>query len=166
MIIQPHFHIGLAVPQIDRAMAELTAVGVRWRRVLDYPLCVFHDGATSAVRIRSVYSAGPAAAVELFEAEAGTPLDPPLPGSQFHHIGAWSDAFSADVAELDARGWQLAATVADKNGDPSRFALHRTPFGFYIELVDPQWAGQLLQDLLPAELRRFARTGRAATDEQ
>jgi hypothetical protein len=156
MIIQPYFHLALSVASLDEAMADLASTGVQWRDVLDYPLCVFHGGRTTDVRIRSVYSSGPAPAIELFTAEQGTPLDPLVEGSQFHHIGVWTDAFSADVADLQARGWELVATVADDRGRPSRFALHRTPFGFYLEVVDPRWAGRLLGDLLPEGLRKHA----------
>jgi len=152
-MFHPHFHIALAVPHIETAMADLAATGVQWRDVLSYPLCVFHDAMESLVQIRSVYSSGDTPAIELFEGGAGTPMEAPIPGSHFHHIGVWTDDFSADVAKLQTQGWELAATVADEHGDPSTFALHRTPFGFYLELVDPRWAGRLLGDLLPPQLK-------------
>jgi hypothetical protein len=151
VIHQPPFHIALSVGDLDAAAAQLGPLGLDWRPTLEYPLCLLHHDVEATVELRSVYSAGSAPAVELFEivSGAGTPLDPPVPGSLFHHVGLWADDFSADVDRLRAIGWDLAATVPDDRGRPSRFALHRTPFGFYVELVDPKWAGRLLSDLLP-----------------
>ncbi|MBN9112183.1 MAG: VOC family protein [Pseudonocardia sp.] len=151
MISQPFFHVGLAVPDLEAAMAALGATGVRWRGVMEYPLCVLHGGASSTVDLRSVYSSGPGPAIELYSGGAETPLAAPVAGSWFHHVGMWADDLAADVAGLQAEGFELAATVADADGRPSRFALHRTPFGFYLELVDPRWAGRVLADLLPGE---------------
>lgn len=149
---QPPFHIALSVDDLDLAAAQMGAAGLTWRKTLEYPLCVLHEGLQTEIALRSVYSEGPAPAVELFEIKsgAGTPLDPPTPGSQFHHIGLWADDFVNDLAALEALGWELTATVPDPSGAPSRFSLHSTPFGFYVELVDTQWAGRLLADLLPA----------------
>jgi hypothetical protein len=153
VIVQPYFHVGLVVPDLEAAMTAFGETGVRWRKVMTYPLCVLHAGKRSTVDLRSVYSAGDGPAIELYSGGSATPLAAPVAGSRFHHVGLWADDFPSDVAALRDKGFELAATVEDEHGDPSRFSLHRTPFGFYLELVDPHWAGRLLSDLLPPRLQ-------------
>ncbi|WP_338183523.1 VOC family protein [Jatrophihabitans sp.] len=150
-----YFHIGLLVDELEPAMESLgAALGVTWRPIYDVPLTLTSaDRAVAKIRLRLVYSAGPTPAIELIERAPGTPFADAPGGGRLHHLGKWSTDLPADVAE--ARGWSaggggaLAGTVADHNGAPSCLALLSTPLGFYLELVDPQFARPGLADLIP-----------------
>ena len=65
----------------------------------------------------------------------------------FHHLGFWTDRLGGSSHDLDAHGWPCAATVASPENNPSRFTLHRSPHGFYVELFDT--ATPRHADLLP-----------------
>lgn len=145
-----YFHVGLVVDNLDTAMKELSAAGrLEWRKVMEFPIR-FRDGdVVVKARSRAVYSAGPAPAIELFESIPGTALS--AGSTSFHHMGHWSDDLPADVAHLESVGWDLIATVPGADDKPSQFALHKSPFGFYLELCEVSVLRPILGDLLPPE---------------
>jgi hypothetical protein len=65
----------------------------------------------------------------------------------FHHLSFWTDRLASSSRDLDAHGWPSAATVAGFDKDPSRFTLHQSPLGFYVEIFDA--ATPRHADLLP-----------------
>jgi hypothetical protein len=62
-------------------------------------------------------------------------------------LGFWTDQQANSSRDLDANGWRCAATVASSKKDPTRFTLHNSPHGFYVELFDT--ASPRHDDLLP-----------------
>jgi Glyoxalase/Bleomycin resistance protein/Dioxygenase superfamily len=146
-IHNPFFHVGFIVPDLDLAMEEFHAVlGVDWRSPIDATVPLRGPDAVIESKVYSVYSEGGPPAIELIQSVQGTPLA----GNghvSFHHLGFWSDRLASSSRDLDAHGWPCAATVATIDTDPSRFTLHRSPHGFYVEIFDT--ATPRHADLLP-----------------
>jgi hypothetical protein len=120
-----------------------------WRDVQQGTIALLDDtGHTVEVVLRAVYSAGAGPAIELIEAIPGTTF---AGGGalEFHHLGYWSDDLPRDVGALSDSGWDLGCTVLGPNGEPGRFATHRTPSGLGIELLDTAFDRPWLRDLYP-----------------
>jgi hypothetical protein len=149
MTAMDYFHIGFVVADLDQAMDEFGAcLGLTWRPVMSASLeLVDGDGKTESVTSRFAYSAGGPPAIELIQAVPGTIFE--SSGSPFHHIGYWADDLVTQSAQLVERGCPLGGTLAGQDGRPSRFALHRAPWGFNVELVDRWFDRPWLRDLLP-----------------
>jgi hypothetical protein len=143
-----YFHVAFAVLDLEEAMGELSArLGVAWRSVTDgsFPM----RGASGAVRelpMRFVYSAGGPPAIELFEAVPDSPFAATPSG--FHHLGYWVEDLPAASGDLERGGWPCLATLAE-GPDPSRFAVHRSPLGFCVELLDQGFDRPWMRDLFP-----------------
>ena len=143
----PFFHIGFIVPDLEAGMDEFqTALGIEWRAPIDATVPLRGPDGVIESNVYSVYSAGGPPALELIQSVPGTPLAG-NGGVSFHHLGFWTDQLASSSRDLDAQGWPCAATVASFDEDPSRFTLHRSPHGFYVELFDT--AIPRHDDLLP-----------------
>src|SRR4051812_33874359 len=129
------FHVGLAVPQLESAVASFTDVlGVAFTPPGEVSLDVQTPDGSSSVDLRFVYSTR-GAHVELTESVAGTVWDADS-ASRGHHIGVWSDDPAAEAARLEALGLPAVAWSDDAATGARRFSYHATPFGIYVELVD------------------------------
>ena len=143
----PFFHVGFIVPDLDAAMEEFqVALGIDWRAPMDALVPLLGPDGVVEADVYSVYSAGGPPAIELVQSVPGTPLAG-NGGVSFHHLGFWTDRLGDSSHDLDAHGWPCAATVASPENNPSRFTLHRSPDGFYVELFDT--ATPRHADLLP-----------------
>jgi hypothetical protein len=100
------WHIGLAVPDLERGMAEFgTLFGLTWRPVVVRSMTMTDEhGAAHDVDCHVTFSLGGPFAVELWQALPGTPLATP-PGGSFHHVGYWTDDHAAEKQRLADLGY-------------------------------------------------------------
>jgi catechol 2,3-dioxygenase-like lactoylglutathione lyase family enzyme len=104
------WHIGIAVPDLDKGQKELGEVfGLRWRPARVRKLTLTNAvGRPYAVECHVAFSLGGPFAVEVWQAIPGTPLDLPEAGG-VHHIGYWVDDPAAEAERLDALGYPGSA---------------------------------------------------------
>lgn len=140
------WHIGIAVPDLEKGMSELGEVfGIRWRpaRVrrltLDDPAGRPHE-----VECHVAFSLGGPFAVEVWQAIPGTPLDL-REGGGVHHIGYWVDDLAAEAKRLAALGYASYASVG------AAPLLNWGPAGTLVELCDLHSDRPSLRDLFPPE---------------
>jgi hypothetical protein len=135
--LPPHYHVGIVVPDIAAAQAELTeSIGVLWGPVLRLEATDYRDGSGRDLVLPTAmcYSVQQPC-LELIEE---------LPGSvwvrnehsNLHHIGFWSDDLTGDSTALTGAGCPLQ--LCGRSGDhaPVSFAYHRNDLGVRIEIVD------------------------------
>lgn len=127
MRAEDQYHVGIVVPDLDRAKAEFAELfGYEWASELAFPTPVtFADGAEETLDLRLVYSRNQPR-VELVQSIGRAPWVPSDSG--VHHVGYWSDDVDADSAALAALGYEREVSGGV-------FAYHRSPAGARIELV-------------------------------
>ncbi|WP_197376996.1 VOC family protein [Mycolicibacterium baixiangningiae] len=147
------FHVGFVVADLGAAVDQLgDLLKVTFTDPMDLPLSSIHtpDGDLD-MTLRYVYSTRPVN-VELIEARPGTlwDLDHPLQG---RHLGVWADDVAAESARYVTAGMPKVAWGASDDGR-EMFSYHRTPWGFYVELIDavakdfyPAWFAATDSDL-------------------
>jgi hypothetical protein len=140
------FHIGLAVPDLQKGMAEIGQLfDLTWRPVRIAKMTfVDSSGRSSDVEIRVTFSLGAPFAVELWEAIPGTPLAMPDSG-YFHHIGYWVDDLADEGTRLDKLGYPTAATAG------TTVLLKHGPGGLLLEPESVHVDRPSLRDLYPPE---------------
>jgi catechol 2,3-dioxygenase-like lactoylglutathione lyase family enzyme len=139
--VEDVYHTGFVVPDIEKAMAEFSAVfGLAWTPVEEVATPVRTPQGSLTAPLRFTYSRGPAPRIELLEPVPGTvweqPVQPVAGPSSAHHVGVWCDDFRATSAALDAAGSPCVLTFDDGSGLATRFAYHRLPNGALVELID------------------------------
>lgn len=129
------FHAGFVVDDIAAAMAAYTqAFGLRWASVATRVVDVIVACERRTAELLAVYSVDGPPHVELIEEVSGD-----IWGTRFlamNHVGYWSSAFATDVDRLQASGFAAEVRNLGPDGEPGRFAYHRTPSGLWIEVVD------------------------------
>jgi len=138
------WHIGIAVPDLDKGKKELGEVfGLDWRPARVRKLTLADAvGQRHEVECHVVFSLGGPFAVEVWQAIPGTPLDVPE-GGGVHHIGYWVDDLAAEAKRLDALGYPRYAAVGTTP------LLNRGPAGTIVELCDLHSDRPSLRDLFP-----------------
>lgn len=131
------YHIGVRVPDLDVAMAEMGAdLGLTWCSVQerDQPVWTPQSGAVS-VPLRFTYSAEGPMHIELLQGAPGTIWDGrQQPG--IHHTGVWVDDVAAETSALLAKGWTLAAAGRAPEDGYGAFTYVVPPHsGLIVELV-------------------------------
>lgn len=131
------FHTGFVVPDIEAAMAELTAtLGCAWAPLQDQRLPLRFPDGDADVRLRFTYSTV-AHHLELIEAVPGTVWAlQPEGAAATHHVGVWSADVAGDSERLSRAGSPCLATYRTRSGRPAGFAYHRLAAGGLIEFVD------------------------------
>jgi catechol 2,3-dioxygenase-like lactoylglutathione lyase family enzyme len=130
------FHVGIRVPDIDKAMAEVGAVmGVTWASVQDRQMSVWlPDEGQVTKHVLLTYSVEGPVHLELLQGEPGSIWDgDDSPGA--HHFGVWSDDPGGDVQRLLDAGWMLEMAANSPDEGYGRFAYVRSPTGFLVEPV-------------------------------
>jgi hypothetical protein len=135
--LPPHYHVGIVVPDIAAAQAQLTEfIGVTWGPVLRLDATDYRDGSGRDLVLPTAmcYSVEQPC-LELIEE---------LPGSvwvrnehsNLHHIGFWSQNLIGDSTALAGSGcpMQLCGRAGDQA--PVSFAYHHNELGVRIEIVD------------------------------
>src|SRR3954466_12435259 len=104
------FHIGVRVPDLDKAMTELGgSLAVRWATIRDgeQPVWTPERGERSEP-LRFTYSVDGPQHLELLEGGPGSPWDAAgAPGA--HHLGVWVDDVATETGRLVDAGWRLVA---------------------------------------------------------
>lgn len=138
------WHIGMAVPELERGMHELGEVfGLAWRPVRVRKMTLKDvSGRSFDVECHVTFSIGGPFAIELWQAIPGTPLAVPPSGS-IHHIGYWVDNLAAEENRLTGLGYPTVASSG------ASLRLSRGPCGLLLEPCDLGIDRPSLRDLFP-----------------
>jgi catechol 2,3-dioxygenase-like lactoylglutathione lyase family enzyme len=134
---QEIFHIGMLVPDIDRAMAEVgDPIGLQWARVQHAPKRTVWTPARGAeeVALTFVYTRQGPQHIELLCGDPGSIWDPATCAGT-HHVGVWSDDVTADVERFLSAGWAVTAAATAPEDGFGAFAYVSPPSGLIVELV-------------------------------
>ena len=144
------YHTGIVVPDLDAAMACLTALtGYRWITPLSYTLPFRTAAGSRELTSTIVYSVqGPH--LELVQEVPGSPWTA-APGNSVHHLSYFTDNLAETGRMLERNGFtfEMTADVAQPSAesDLALFAYYVDAFGTRIEIVDralfPDWPGFL-----------------------
>ncbi len=105
------FHTGVVVDDLERALAELTALfGYEWCDEVHVEQPVHLPSGDTTVEFRFHYSRN-APRLEVIGHQPGT-LWVPAAGSGIHHLGYWSDDVATDGASLERAGYAFEAAGA------------------------------------------------------
>jgi len=146
MDLADFFHIGLIVPDLDKAVARLgREFQLEWSTRIDVNVRMWtRDHGVRAIRARAIFSRQ-YPHLELVQAVAHTPLAVTA-GRPVHHLGYWTDHLERDSQALAASGCPKIM-CADDNGKMFGIAYHLRPDGLIVELVDrasyADWEGFL-----------------------
>lgn len=144
------FHVGIRVPDIDRAMDDLAghaAGGWAKPQHRQQPVWLPGTGSTE-LNLRFTYSSAGPVRLELLQGPAGSVwAGDDVPGP--HHLGYWVDDVAGATERLLARGWSLEAASQAPEDGYGAFTYVRSPSGVLVEpvssLVRPAfeqwWAG-------------------------
>jgi hypothetical protein len=144
------YHTGIVVPDLDAAMARLSALaGYRWITPLSYTLPFRTATGTRELTSTIVYSVQ-SPHVELLQEVPGSPWTA-APGNSVHHLGYFTDNLAETGQMLERNGFtfEMTAVVAQPSSesDLALFAYYIDAFGTRIEIVDralfPDWPGFL-----------------------
>lgn len=127
------FHVGYAVPDLEAAMAELTAtLGLRWQ----VPL----SRAVGGLRWRVTFSLEGPTYVEMIEGGPGTPWEvgsAPL----LHHVGRFTTDLGAELAKVVAAGGEVETDGRRFSGQWAYVRMPRS--GARLELIEAADGGRL-----------------------
>ncbi|MEU7145305.1 VOC family protein [Nocardia sp. NPDC046473] len=129
--MQPAYHIGIVVADLDKAMAELGKIGLEWHAPTRNDSDVFSNGETTHVQPWMTYSKQGPPYLELLEQMPGTIWSEP----GLHHLGIWADDVPAESKRLTAEGLPLLISSHDNTTD-SPSCYHQTSDGVRLELMD------------------------------
>jgi len=135
--LSPHYHVGIVVPDLAAAQAQLTElIGVTWGPVVHLDAVDYRDGSGRdlVLPITMCYS----------DDEPHLELIEELPGSvwvcnehsNLHHIGFWSDDLTGTSAALIGSGCPMQLCGRAAHRAPASFAYHHIGLGIRIEIVD------------------------------
>ncbi|OBJ61769.1 VOC family protein [Mycobacterium sp. 1423905.2] len=133
------YHTGIVVPDIDAAMARLSALaGYQWTTVQSYTL-PFRTGTDRQAQTRElttsfVYSLQ-SPYLELIQEVPETPWAT-SPDSAIHHLGYFTDNLLDTARALERNGFSFELTAAFADPEPALFAYYTDDFGTRIEIVD------------------------------
>ncbi|HKI41638.1 MAG TPA: VOC family protein [Mycobacterium sp.] len=147
--LSPHYHVGIVVPDLAAAHAQLTElIGVTWGPVVRLDAVDYRDGSGRDLVLPTTmcYSVD----------EPYLELIEELPGSvwvcnehsNLHHIGFWSDDLTGTSAALIGSGCPMQLCGRAGHRAPASFAYHRIGLGVRIEIVDAT-----LRDALASRFR-------------
>ena len=130
------YHIGVRVPDLDVAMAEMgTSLGLTWAAVQERDQSVWTPATGAvAVPLRFTYSAEGPQHLELLQGAPGSVWHAgDAPG--IHHTGVWVDDIVSETNALVAKGWTLAAAGQSPDDGYGSFTYVVPPSGLIVELV-------------------------------
>ena len=136
------FHSAMVVADLDRSMAELAGtLGVRWASPMVFDTGLWVEDGTTRWAMRVAYSTQGAQLFELIEArriEGVSTFYDVAPGTtgHLHHVGAWSDSFTGDTADLVGGGARLVASSLGEDGMPQGLGFYRLATGLTVEVID------------------------------
>jgi hypothetical protein len=129
------YHTGIIVPDLDDAMARLSALaGYRWITPLSYTLPFRTTAGTRELTSRFVYSLE-SPHVELIQEVPGSAWVAAA-GNSIHHLGYFTDNLAGSAKLLEAQGFTFEATADVSPPGLALFAYYVDAFGTRIEIVD------------------------------
>jgi hypothetical protein len=129
------YHTGIIVPDLDAAMARLSALaGYRWINPLTYTLPFRTATGIHELTSTVVYSLQ-SPHVELLQEVPGSPWTA-APGNSVHHLGYFTDNLADSARMLEANGFSFEMTGDVPGSDLALFAYYVDAFGTRIEIVD------------------------------
>jgi hypothetical protein len=129
------YHTGIVVPDLDVAMARLSALaGYQWINPLSYTLPFRTATETRELTSTVVYSVQ-SPHVELLQEVPGTPWTA-APGNSVHHLGYFTDNLADTARTLEANGLTFEMTADVPGSELALFAYYVDAFGTRIEIVD------------------------------
>jgi hypothetical protein len=132
---QDYYHTGIIVPDLEAAMARLSALaGYRWIKPLTYTLPFRTASGTHEITSTFVYSLQPPH-VELIQEVPGSPWTA-APGNSIHHLGYFTDSLADSARMLEENGFTFEATADVAPPGLALFAYYIDEFGTRIEIVD------------------------------
>jgi 3-oxoacyl-[acyl-carrier protein] reductase len=132
---EDYYHTGIVVPDLDAAMARLSAVaGYEWINPLTYTLPFRTVNGTRELTSTFVYSLQ-SPHVELIQQVPDSPWTA-APGNSVHHLGYFTDDLAETARKLEANGFTFEATADTAPPDLALFAYYIDAFGTRIEIVD------------------------------
>jgi hypothetical protein len=140
------YHMGLVVPDIDAAMAQMSAqLGLTWAPVRPFPVRVSEGGRPPvSLDVLATYSQQGPPYFELIHA-IGDGLWSPANAGQLHHLGIFVDDVAAEVARLEALGFVTEMTGVLPDGGLGGPVYLRNSLGVRVELGGPQ-AREMVRD--------------------
>lgn len=132
---QDYYHTGIVVPDLDAAMARLSALaGYQWINPLTYTLPFRTVNGTRELTSTFVYSLQ-SPYVELIQQLPDSPWIA-APGNAVHHLGYFTDNLADTARMLEANGFTFEATADISPPDLALFAYYVDAYGTRIEIVD------------------------------
>jgi hypothetical protein len=129
------YHTGIVVPDLDAAMARLSALaGYRWITPLTYTLPLHTAAGSREFTSTFVYSLQ-SPHVELIQEVPGSPWTA-APGNAVHHLGYFTDDLADTAQQLQGGSFTLEATADVSPPDLALFAYYVDAAGTRIEIVD------------------------------
>lgn len=144
------FHVGIRVPDIDRAMVDLAnGTGTRWATLQHRQQPVWlPDSGSTELDLRFTYSSSGPIHLELLQGPGGSIWDGDTVAGP-HHLGYWVDDVAVTTEDLLEQGWSLEAASRDPEEGYGAFTYVRSPSGILVEPVsiavrpafEQWWAG-------------------------
>lgn len=129
------YHTGVIVPDLDAAMARLSALaGYRWITPMTYTLPFRTPSGVRELTSTIVYSLQ-SPHLELVQEVPGSPWTA-APGNAVHHLGYFSDNLAASARALEVNGFTLEMTAEVPGSELGLFAYYTDSSGARIEIVD------------------------------
>ncbi len=135
MALEPIFHLGYVVADLDESMETLgAAFDLRWAPSRAVTRLVHTESGVDEVVFRVAYSLREGPYLEIVEGQPGTLWSPDYLG--IHHVGFWADDVRAESDRLAELGFAHAAhTDSDAIPGAWRTSFNRNPAGGYVEFV-------------------------------
>jgi Glyoxalase/Bleomycin resistance protein/Dioxygenase superfamily len=132
---EDYYHTGIVVPDLDAAMARLSALaGYQWINPLTYTLPFRTANGTRELTSTFVYSLQ-SPHVELIQQVPESPWVA-APGNSVHHLGYFTDNLADTARMLEDNGFSFEATADISPPDLALFAYYIDASGTRIEIVD------------------------------
>ncbi len=130
------YHVGLRVPDIHVAQAELSAsMGLRWAPPQHFDMKPWVPGeGYKDYELQLTESVEGPVHVELSRGTPGSIWDHTL-GVGLHHFGVWVDDVGATVSGLIREGWTVEMAARSPDEGYGHFAYIRSPSGIVFEPV-------------------------------
>jgi catechol 2,3-dioxygenase-like lactoylglutathione lyase family enzyme len=129
------FHVGIRVPDIHAAMADLgKGHGVTWAELQHRQQSVWTPSTGQIeTELWFTYSQQGPVHLELLQGQPGTLWDTSVPG--IHHTGVWVADVKAVTERLIGEGWTLIGAQAAPEQGFGAFSYVQSPSGLVIEPV-------------------------------
>ena len=130
------YHVGLRVPDIHRAKAELTAsMGLQWAPPQRFDMKPWVPGeGYKEYELNLTESVEGPVHVELSHGTPGSIWDSTF-GTGLHHFGVWVDDVGGTVDALVREGWTVEMAALSPEEGYGHFAYIRSPSGIVFEPV-------------------------------